>query len=199
LAKGQAAAQFVLLDWLSPVQQRLASLSDLAMVLQTWGHQVTILGGQDAVSYVAGLAQALDERQAGGQRTRLFIVGWGVHRASGLDTPEPISLDRPVDGMHRVIKDGPVLGVHLIGWWNSYKAYEQHVEGNFSISGVAQGFVFLRASQPDVSNVMGPFVEWQPQPNRALYFDRSGSERGVIIVPFAHVDQHALQRLARVT
>lgn len=190
-------ARFLLLDLLSPEQSEGAHLTDLAMALQARGHLVDLVGRNALPAVLITLREELATRAAGTTEPVLYVVGWGMHRAAGLDTPDPISAERPVDTLHQLISEGPVLGAHLIAWWNSYKAYEQHVESNFAIAGLVQGFCFLRSPKSDVANVVGPFVDWQSQPNRALVFDRAGSEQGTTVVPFALLSRDELASLTR--
>lgn len=175
-------SRFIFLDALSAEQQRAAALDHLAMALDRNGHHVEIVSRPDIPQALMNLRSELEH--AAGDNQQTFVIGWGLHRAVGIDTPDPLSADRPIDALHWIVKDGPVLGVNLIGWWNSYKAYEQHIESNFSIAGIVQCFAFLQASQSEVMNVLGPFTEWNPTPNRLLLFDRAGEGAGSVCVPF---------------
>lgn len=192
---GARPARYIMLDALSTEQRTAADLASLAMSLQLLGHEIDIVGLSEIPDTLQRLSDELDSPDAMASALPTFVIGWGMHRAAGLDTPDPISLDRPLDALHRIIKDGPVFKMHLVSWWNSYKSYEQHVESNYTIAGMTQGFVFLRASQPDVANVIGPFIEWRPAPNRLLAFDRAGSESGAVGVPFRLLSRFDLQRL----
>lgn len=77
----------------------------------------------------------------------------------------------------------------MIGWWNSYRSYEEQIESDFEMGGLLQSFLFLRASREEIANVAGPFVEWSPAPNRGLYLDRSDPDAQRSIVPFAPLSE----------
>ena len=45
------------------------------------------------------------------------------------------------------------------------------------------GLVFLNLPPGDVDVLVGQPMQWQPRPNRALFYDRH-TNRGQVIVPF---------------
>lgn len=193
-----AELRFLLIDLLLPAQQQIAALGDLAMCLQAWGHDVDVIGPKEVIDTVAGLRGSLQDRLEGSMGPTTYVLGFGMHRAAGLDRPDPISTERPVDGLREIVKDGSTFGLHLIGWWGNYKSYEQHIESDYTLTGLLQGFCFVGASRDDVVHITNdPFVEWQPEPNRGLLFDRASSQTGTVIVPFAPVHPNQLNQLAR--
>ena len=187
-------SRFTFLNSLSSEQSAAALLPDLAMSVQMLGHDVAIVEGDGVAEEIVRIAGSLESRRSGGDRH--FVIGWGLHRAIGLDRPDPISAERPVDALQTIVKDGPVTGLHLVGWWNSYKAYEQQIEMGFSTAGIVQGFAFSRAPQQDVASVAGPFAEWRPAPNRLLVLDRTRGDNGLVAVPSALLGANDLRSLA---
>lgn len=190
--------RFLLLDLLMDEQQPVAALAQLATSLSAWGHDVDIISPRALPTAISALRQTLQERLEGASGPTTYVLGFGMHRAAGLDRPAAIGADSPVEELRALVRDGSTFGIHLACWWGNYKSYEQHIESDYSLTGLLQGFCFSGASRDDVVHITNdPFADWQPEANRALLFDRAASQAGNVIVPFAPVHPNQLDQLAR--
>lgn len=185
---GGERRRFIVLDLVG--EGALARASDLARRLN---HEVEVHDRRAAADAIRSLESVLRDRREGLSGPQIIVIALGLHRAVGLETPDPISAERPVDVLRVIVRDGPLLGMHLIGWWGSYKAFEQQIEGDYTIAGIWQGYCFLQATREEVTAVLGPFAEWDPVPHRALLYDRADSTQE-LLVPFGSLDATALQQ-----
>ncbi len=190
--------RFLLLDLLMDEQRPVAALPQLATCLTSWGHDVDIIGARELPASISALRQDLQERLDGASGPITYVLGFAMHRAAGLDRPAAIGADTPVEELRALVRDGSTFGIHLACWWGNYKSYEQHIESDYSLTGLLQGFCFSGASRDDVVHITNdPFADWQPEANRALLFDRAASQAGNVIVPFAPSHPNQLDQLAR--
>lgn len=113
----------------------------------------------------ARLAEDLDPSRPG------YLVAFGME-----------AVRPPYDQFRALIRDGPTHGAHLIGWWRGLSRFTEQTGGSAGREQVA-GLVFLNLPPGDVDVLVGQPMQWQPRPNRALFYDRH-TNRGQVIVPF---------------
>lgn len=188
-------AEFLMVDMLSPSQSPTAQVPALVGALESLGQSATAYGPRQLPDALARLKATMEANALAEPEKTTYFVGMGMHRAVGIEEFSLAAGGTPVDIIRDAIKKGPVLGVHFIGWWNGYRAYQQQIEGDYSLVGVIECFCLLRMSRDDATSIIGPFVPWTPRDKRALVWDKTESERGSIAIPFAPLDEHELGSL----
>ncbi|SDF72834.1 FtsK/SpoIIIE domain-containing protein [Pseudonocardia oroxyli] len=136
---------------------------------------VTLTGFRAAVE---DLAEQVRGRAAGGDRSPVFLL------VQGADAADPLLERSGTDALRTVVRFGPEVGVHVVGWWRSPMRLKQ--------------LLTLSASPDDVGAWIGldvqgaelaPFasmtaVAWSPRAGRGLFFDRAQHARPeVVLVP----------------
>jgi DNA segregation ATPase FtsK/SpoIIIE, S-DNA-T family len=154
----------------------------LAAALRDAGHQYEVLG-------VAGYRDALvrlvaDASVAGGAAAdRNYLVVFGADAASSLlKQPHPGSRRTGLDDLREFLRDGPMSGNHLLGWWRGVRRLTDDLGsgGKDEISAL----LALNVRGADLNPLFGQYdIDWSPRPNRALYLDRSEDSRRML-VPF---------------
>jgi hypothetical protein len=99
----------------------------------------------------------------------------------------------PIDQFRELLRNGPPLGIHLMGWWGNARTFRDHL--GFEASGLIDGLVLFRVPASEVTDLLGPFVTWTPQANRALLQDASQSDEPQPLVPFAPLTRQQLSSL----
>jgi hypothetical protein len=159
-------------------------VDDLAATLKAAGHQHEVLdlpGYRDAVLRL-GAAELGEYGRPGAQATYLVVFGADV--GSGvLKQPHAGSRRTALDELRTVFRDGPMRGVHVLGWWRGVRRFTDDL-GPGSKEDVA-GLVALnvRGSDFGTSGFGDAVREWTPRENRALFVDRS-EDRVALVVPF---------------
>jgi hypothetical protein len=161
----------------------------LSEAVSAYNHRVTVHTGAAVGSGLAQLAAEVDKRIAagagdklGGQPRRpIYVLGLGLHRAARLDQWDETGM-APTDALRTLVREGPLVDVHLIGWWNSLRVFSEHV--GYEFTPLVGGYMFLRAPEADVQGVLGPYVRYAPQLHRGLFCDLSHGGRPVPVVPF---------------
>jgi len=184
----RGGAEFVLLDALggdagSPETVLLEEAAG------AYDHGVTLHTGGAVGAGLSDLARIVDERIAAGgkhtgllqQRRPIYVLGIGLHRAVRLDAFDDDGI-APTDALGKLVREGPLVDVHLIGWWNSLRVFSEHV--GYEFTPLVGGYVFLRAPEADVQGVLGPYLRYAPQEHRGLFCDLSHGGRPVPVVPF---------------
>ncbi len=188
------AARFVVVNLLADDSRDQPLVDDLARVVEGLGHPLTTVPAAGFAATLADLAAEIDRRRAGGGSTPLYVVAFGLDRAPNLRIPDPASFLPPIDGLHQVWREGSALGVHLLGWWGNVRSYQDQL--GLEATGTVDVLVLLRVGHHDVVDLLGPFVTWSGQTNRALVRDVSQGADPVVVIPFAPVTADDLHRQA---
>jgi hypothetical protein len=94
----------------------------------------------------------------------------------------------------RLIKEGPLNGIHVIGWWQKVDRYESQIdlEGNsyFDVK------VILRAEERAVQHILGVFdMNFEIDNNRATAFDSAYFDQPIKIIPYETIGPNFLTTL----
>jgi S-DNA-T family DNA segregation ATPase FtsK/SpoIIIE len=124
-------------------------------------------------AFAGAVAYLLDEvkaRRRGEQECApLFVVA----KAADLAALHP---DRAIgDAWRKVLRSGPELGVHVLGWWRSPKRLKDLVLSS-DIALDDFGVILAVEAQGQMLQTLiapGMTVQWSPRHGRALWFDRS--------------------------
>jgi hypothetical protein len=108
---------------------------------------------------------------------------FGADAASPLlKQPHPGVRGNGLDDLRVVLRDGPMNGHHILGWWRGVRRLTDDLGsgGKDEISAL----VALNVRGTDLHTLVGQYnVEWSPRANRGLYLDR-GEDTRTLIVPF---------------
>ena len=122
------------------------------------------------------LAEEIKARLAGKARIPTYLVVYAA------DTADSVLEREGNEALRKVLRSGPEVGVHTIGWWRSPQRLRT--------------LLTLGASPDDLGCVVGLDVQgaelgtiipglpptWSPRPGRALVFDRARHSRPEVII-----------------
>jgi hypothetical protein len=127
---------------------------------------------------VESLAAEVTARAAGGGRTPVYLL------VAGADAADPL-LERPgTEALRTVVRFGPEVGVHVLGWWRSASRLKQLLSLSASVDDVG-AWIALDVQGSEL-NPFAPTAStsWSPRSGRGLFFDRARHARpDVVIVP----------------
>jgi hypothetical protein len=112
-----------------------------------------------------------------------YLALFGADAASpALGALDPDTFRPGTDDLRAVVQQGPLHGVHVLGWWRGLARFAADL-GPDAREDVAC-LVVLNVPGAELQSFLGRFdLHWDPRPNRALLLDRhEGSAR--VIVPF---------------
>lgn len=147
------------------------------------GGQVQVVAAPDVPGYVSELTRGLARRQ---HVDDLVVVGLGLDRCRELTSE-----------LQDLVKAGPPLGVHLIGWWMKIDSFREQVgyggEAYFDIR------LALRLDPQSAKQLMGdPLLDWAAPDNRMLAWDSAELPVAVRVIPYTVFDPDVLRRHGRV-
>ncbi|MGI5125569.1 FtsK/SpoIIIE domain-containing protein [Pseudonocardia sp. CA-107938] len=142
------------------------------------GHAVEVVELAGIADRIAALAASVTDRQQGAERRTTFVVLHGADAADAL-------LGRSgTEALQRVLRFGPEVGIHVIGWWRSVARLRSLLSLGASPDDLG-AWVALDVQGNDLGTLAPTFgVDWSSRPGRGLFFDRSQhSAPRVVIVP----------------
>lgn len=146
-------------------------------VLEDIGVATRVVGRDELVPTLRAVAERLT-RPAGEIE---YLVGIGLDRAGSLSRPDD-TFTAPIDALREILRDGPVVGTHVLGWWANAATYQNHLGFD---GGPCDAVVVTRLDRRSVAELMGHTVEWNSPNNRALLFDQTYAPQPATIVPVA--------------
>lgn len=175
-------ARFLVLDFLSAAQRADARLDELsAAAARTC--DIEQFQGIEATAALRGLKGVLQQRSGSADEPPTYVVAIGLHRAPRMDEAGDNLAPSASDTLREIISNGPLDGLHLIGWWGNYKSFSEHV--NYEVDGYVKGILALKIPAADAGSLFGPFTSWVPRDHRGLFIDRDNFAAPRTIVPFA--------------
>ncbi len=178
-------AEFVVLD-AAGGEAGSAETDQLVAAARSRDQQATVHTGPAVPGALLELGKLVDARLAeralglAGQRP-VYVLGVGLHRAARLTQFGDNGI-APVDGLRKLVRDGALVDVYLVGWWNSLRVFGEHL--SYEHTPLVGGYAFLRTPESDVQTVLGPFVRYTPQPHRVLFCDLGHGGVPTPVVPF---------------
>lgn len=142
------------------------------------GHAAEIVEISGLGDRLHALADEVAARQQGALRRPTLVVLYGADAADAL-------LGRSgTEALQRVLRFGPEVGIHVLGWWRSVTRLRSLLSLNASPDDLG-AWVALDVQGTDLGTLAPSFgVDWSSRPGRGLFFDRSQhSEPRVVIVP----------------
>lgn len=103
---------------------------------------------------------------------RTYVIGLGLDRQREM----PLSFQS-------LCQEGPVQGMHLIGWWAKYETFRTHVgyngDSHFDVR------LALRLDTQSTRQLMAdPLLDWKPSDNRGTLWDQAFMNSAQTIIPY---------------
>ncbi|WP_007026149.1 FtsK/SpoIIIE domain-containing protein, partial [Saccharomonospora iraqiensis] len=142
------------------------------------GHKARPVAPDDLGAALADLSGSLSDAD-----TARFVVLYGVDAVlPALERKEP-GTSSGLDHLRTVLKQGPVRGTHVLGWWRGVSRLKDTL--GFGGTDDIGAWVALDVQ----GNELAPFcagqvVHWSPRPGRALFFDRTTHASPEVTIPF---------------
>lgn len=155
--------RFILFDLLSPASAEHRDA--LVTLLRRLGAEIEVVRRAEFGTRLAALKRESDQRSH--EATPVHVLGAGLHRALRFDP----------DDLRDLIRHGPAHNVFLYGWWNRLAVCTSQL--GYDRCGVNQ-YLFLRHPLDGVREVCG-FVNWEPRPQRALYYNGIAAEPSSLV------------------
>lgn len=162
-------AQFVLCDMTDPDTATANNMGGFQDLMTEVGFPMEVLDGSQFADRISELVNGLHTRTAADDM--IYLIGIGLDRLT----------DMPSD-FGQLITDGPARGIHTLGWWQKSNVFEQQIGyGNSDFFDIK---VLLRMDEREAQHILGPFIQWKPQHNRALIADSAYRPEPVTVIPF---------------
>lgn len=182
VAAQTAGARFVILDFLDGQPSWNATRQSLERMLSRLGACVEVVDAQDGPAILADLARRMSSRRG---EPDLILLGLGMDRCRAMP-PE----------FQELVKVGPTVGIHVIGWWQKLGSFREHVgyggESFFDIR------LALRLDRQSAKDLMAdPLLEWRAVDNRMLVWDAAELAEPVRVIPYTIVDDGIIEALGK--
>lgn len=176
-------AQFVSFEMLDENTLQRNNHKTWHELMATVGYPVERIGRNEIGAYLQSLTLDLEARDAFAPPK--YLLGFGLDRASTLDTPDMFA-HRPSEDLQQVLRAGPGKRVHVLGWWANAATFKAHI--GFGGEGFIDALLMLRIDQSSVQEMLSsPFISWSVRDNRGLLSDRTQLPEPTPIIPFSPV------------
>ncbi len=142
-------------------------------------HHPEIIRLDKFAKLAADWARDVVERLSSGDHHPTYLVLYAADAADALQ-------DRVLtENLRKVLRFGPEVGVHTIGWWRSPARLRSLLSMSASPDDLGS-FLALDVQGAELGTLAPPGLlpVWSPRPGRALWFDRARHSRPeVVIVP----------------
>jgi S-DNA-T family DNA segregation ATPase FtsK/SpoIIIE len=167
-------AQFVLAPLIAE-----AAASATALEGQLFPHSCKVVPLDGFAEWVTDVAGNIVKRLSSLERLPTYLLLYGGDAVDAI-------LTRPQqDDLRKVLRFGPEVGIHTVGWWRSPARLKSLLTTSASADDLG-AFVALDVQGAELSPLAPPGLlpVWSPRPGRALLFDRARHTRPeVVIVP----------------
>ena len=160
-------------DWHSPARDNVRSPFERQLTRLGMTYRVVDKHQADALidELVERAAFAADDASA----PPVYIIGLGLERWRS-DTTK----------IKTLFANGPLSGIHLLGWWNKYSSFKAMVglggDNNFDIR-IAMHLDHSSAREA----FKQPILRWTPQDNRALVWDSATMSNPQLVIPYSRI------------
>jgi len=174
LAAQKPGLNFVVLNFLDDNPEWNAIKDPLGQALTRSGAQFNVTDKTGAVTYIGDLAASLDSRTAASTET--ILLGLGMDRCRTM----------PME-FQDLVKSGPAVGVHVIGWWLKMDSFREQV--GYGGDAFFDTRLALRLDSQSAKQLMAdPLLDWKPVDNRMLVWDASELPEAIRIIPYTIFD-----------
>lgn len=160
--------------------------------LRRGGHHVDLVDLDGVESAVTGLAGLVDERTEGSTAPEAPVMHCLVLYAADaahtlLERKDPETRVSGQDKLRKILKQGPELRIHAVGWWRSTQRLKNTL-GVGPVDDIGAWVAFDVHGQELSALAAGQVVNWSPRARRGLFFDRSIHSRPEVVLPFDLTD-----------
>ena len=171
------AAEIIVLDlandWHSPARDNVRS--PFERQLTRLGSTYRVVGKHQADALIDELVERAALTADDASAPPVYIIGLGLERWRS-DTTK----------IKTLFANGPLAGIHLLGWWNKYSSFKAMVglggDNNFDIR-IAMHLDHSSAREA----FKQPILRWTPQDNRALVWDSATMSTPQLVIPYSRI------------
>lgn len=171
------SAEIIVLDLIGdwPLPARDAMRTDFEQELTKLGSIYRLVGKHQADALVDELVERAAFTTDDASAPPVYIIGLGLERWRS-DTTK----------IKTLFTNGPLSGIHLLGWWNKYSSFKAMVglggDNNFDIR-IAMHLDHSSAREA----FKQPILRWTPQDNRALVWDSATMSNPQLVIPYSRI------------
>ena len=171
------AAEIIVLDltsnWHSPEHNNVRS--PFERQLTRLGSTYRVVDKHQADALIDELVERAAFTTDDASAPPVYIIGFGLERWRS-DTTK----------IKTLFANGPLAGIHLLGWWNKYSSFKAMVglggDNNFDIR-IAMHLDHSSAREA----FKQPILRWTPQDNRALVWDSATMSNPQLVIPYSRI------------
>ena len=160
-------------DWHSPARDNVRS--PFERQLTRLGSTYRVVDKHQADALVDELVERAAFTTDDASAPPVYIIGLGLERWRS-DTTK----------IKTLFANGPLSGIHLLGWWNKYSSFKAMVglggDNNFDIR-IAMHLDHSSAREA----FKQPILRWTPQDNRALVWDSATMGNPQLVIPHSRI------------
>ncbi len=167
-------ARFVLMPLIPEAVAAAAALEG-----RLFGHSCTTVPLTGLAEWVTTMSAEIVGRLSSTERPPTYVVLYGG------DATDAVLERTQQEALRKVLRFGPEVGVHIVGWWRSPARLRSLLTMSASPDDLG-AFVALDVQGSELGSLAPPGLlpVWSPRPGRALLFDRARHARPeVVIVP----------------
>ena len=161
-------------DWHSPARDNVRS--PFERQLTRLGRTYRVVDKHQADALIDELAERAAFTADDASAPPVYIIGLGLERWRS-DTTK----------IKTLFANGPLSGIHLLGWWNKYSSFKAMVglggDNNFDIR-IAMHLDHSSAREA----FKQPILRWTPQDNRALVWDSATMSNPQLVIPYSRIN-----------
>ena len=160
-------------DWHSPARDNVRS--PFERQLTRLGSTCRVVNKHQADALIDELVERAAFAADNASAPPVYVIGLGLERWRS-DTTK----------IKTLFANGPLSGIHLLGWWNKYSSFKAMVglggDNNFDIR-IAMHLDHSSAREA----FKQPILRWTPQDNRALVWDSATMSNPQLVIPYSRI------------
>ena len=161
-------------DWHSPEHDNVRS--PFERQLTRLGRTYRVVNKHQADALVDELVERAAFAADNASAPPVYVIGFGIERWRS-DTTK----------IKTLFANGPLAGIHLLGWWNKYSSFKAMVglggDSNFDVR-IAMPLDHSSAREA----FKQPILRWTPQDNRALVWDSATMSNPQLVIPYSRIN-----------
>ena len=171
------SAEIIILDLIGDWQSLACDSmrTDFEQELTKLGSIYRLVGKHQADALIDELVERAAFTADDASAPPVYIIGFGLERWRS-DTTK----------IKTLFANGPLSGIHLLGWWNKYSSFKAMVglggDNNFDIR-IAMHLDHSSAREA----FKQPILRWTPQDNRALIWDSATMSNPQLLIPYSRI------------
>ncbi|MCL2736549.1 MAG: FtsK/SpoIIIE domain-containing protein [Propionibacteriaceae bacterium] len=180
LAMQSMGTRFYVLDCLDGNPSWESTREAFTEMIEQTDCALTVLSKGEIEAFIVDEAERLMDRS---EPTDMVLIGLGLDRMRMM----------PME-FQDIVKTGPSVGVHTIGWWLKMDSFREHV--GYGGDAFFDVRLALRLdSQSAKQLVADPLLEWKPIDNRMLAWDSTELAEAIRVIPYTVLDPATVTRM----